>query len=101
MRYTDAQTTAIRRAFSKRRRKQLVLIALLAPLIVAAVAYQRGVAATIFGISPHVAAPIFLALVVGALLFSLRNWRCPACSRYLGSGINPKHCPHCGVALRP
>jgi rubrerythrin len=39
-------------------------------------------------------------VVAGALIFSFVNWRCPACTRYLGRGWNPKFCPKCGVQLR-
>jgi predicted RNA-binding Zn-ribbon protein involved in translation (DUF1610 family) len=34
------------------------------------------------------------------LVFSLRNWRCPACNKYLGKGTLPHYCPNCGVELR-
>jgi rubrerythrin len=44
--------------------------------------------------------PVIVALVVGALVFSLKNWRCPACDKYLGKGISPSFCPKCGVALQ-
>ena len=26
-------------------------------------------------------------------IFAYWNWRCPACDRYLGNGLNPKPCP--------
>ena len=100
MNYTETEKSEFKREFLRRRRSQLVLAAVLAPIIVAAVMYQRGVAGTILGVSAHVAGSIFLALAVGALLFSFRNWRCPACSKYLGRTINPRHCPNCGVELR-
>jgi hypothetical protein len=98
--YTDAERSAIKQEFSRRRRKQYTLAVAFAPLIFAAVGYQRGVLHTILGISPQVAGPMFLVLVIGAALFSLRNWRCPGCSKYLGRGINPAQCPCCRVALR-
>jgi hypothetical protein len=94
------QEIEIVRAFSRRRRNQLLLAGALAPIIFAAVLYQRHTAMTILGMPPRVGAPIFLALVVGGLSFSLWNWRCPACSRYLGRAINPRNCPSCGVRLR-
>ena len=28
------------------------------------------------------------------------EWRCPACSRYLGHRFNPEYCPRCKVQLR-
>jgi hypothetical protein len=43
---------------------------------------------------------IFLLYIVALVVFSFRNWRCPACNGYLGRGINPRSCPSCGVQLR-
>jgi len=33
-------------------------------------------------------------------VFSLYNWRCPACNKYLGKQRSPKYCSKCGVALQ-
>jgi rRNA maturation endonuclease Nob1 len=33
------------------------------------------------------------------LIFSLFNWRCPSCNKYLGKAINAKFCAKCGVQL--
>lgn len=41
-----------------------------------------------------------LAIVVGLVVFSRFNWRCPKCNKYLGRGTNPKHCAHCGEELQ-
>lgn len=100
MEYTETQKAEFKQAFSRRRRNQPVLAAVLVPIVLAMVVSEDRQADTVFGMSAGVGGPIFLALVVGALLFSLRNWRCPACSKYLGRTLNPRHCPNCGVALR-
>ena len=42
----------------------------------------------------------FIAALQRAILFSLYNWRCPACSKYLGKQRSPKYCSKCGVALQ-
>ena len=55
---------------------------------------------TLPGVPKAVVAPVLLALVLGALVFSFRNWRCPACDSYLGKGMSPRFCPKCGVALQ-
>jgi hypothetical protein len=68
--------------------------------VVFAVAVFRGTGPTLFGIPADVAGPVFLVLVLGALAFTLRNWRCPACEKYLGRSFNPKHCQNCGIQLR-
>jgi hypothetical protein len=57
-------------------------------------------AGTVLGFPLIVVGPLFLVLIIGALVFSLKNWRCPACDRYLGKVWNPRHCHSCGVALR-
>ncbi len=41
-----------------------------------------------------------VGLLLAAAGFSWFNWRCPACKRYLGNNLSPRHCPKCGVALR-
>ena len=41
-----------------------------------------------------------VAVVICAVIFSLQNWRCPACHRYLGKVINPKFCSGCGAQLQ-
>ena len=46
---------------------------------------------------------LFIAAMIGlaaAILFSLWNWRCPSCGKYLGRATNPSFCPKCGVKLR-
>ena len=43
---------------------------------------------------------IFIVAFIGLLIFSLTNWRCPACNKYLGKALNPRICSKCGVALR-
>lgn len=43
---------------------------------------------------------IFLGAIGAILAFSLANWRCPACNRYLGKGFSPRFCPKCGARLQ-
>lgn len=40
---------------------------------------------------------ILIAVFIG---FSVFNWRCPSCSKYLGSDINRRICKKCGIRLR-
>jgi len=51
------------------------------------------------GLAPRVAQGGAFFVVVCALLSSLRNWRCPACQRYLGKTWVLRFCPGCGVPL--
>ena len=41
-----------------------------------------------------------IVFVVGLLILSFVNWRCPACDAYLGRGINPRFCRKCGARLQ-
>jgi hypothetical protein len=95
--YTEDQKAAFRADYARRRRNQLMLSIPLA-LVVFAFASTDGRDAP-FGLSGEASLTIlFLVLAVG-LVVSFRNWRCPACSRYLGRSFNPRHCPSCGVQL--
>jgi hypothetical protein len=97
---TETPEAQILGAFSRRRRNQLLLLGALMPITIGALLYQRHVVGTVLGMPAQLGAPIFLVLVVGSVLFSLWNWRCPACGGYLGRSLNPKYCPSCGVRLR-
>lgn len=39
------------------------------------------------------------ALILGLLIFSFKNWRCPACERYLGKSGIPRFCPQCAAQI--
>lgn len=43
--------------------------------------------------------PVAVLIIIGVVIFSIFNWRCPKCNSYLGKGTNPKHCNNCGVEL--
>ena len=53
----------------------------------------------LFGIPLVVLAPTVLVVILGGIVFSLKNWRCPGCYKYLGKGMSPKFCAKCGVPL--
>ena len=42
-----------------------------------------------------------LVVLIGALVFIWRDWRCPACRKGLGVEFRPRVCPHCGARLAP
>ena len=100
MEYTEHQKAAFKAAFSTRRYRQLAISVPLIGLMAGFALTQDRGDGTVFGLSLNVAGPVFAAVVVGAMIFSFRNWRCPACSKYLGRGLNPRHCQSCGVQLR-
>ena len=98
MEYTDQQRAAFKDAYAKRFRKQLIMMVLLLAGIAPLAFTEDG--ATFFGLSEAVLGPIALVATVGAVIFSVRNWNCPACDMGLGRAFNPKHCRKCGIELR-
>lgn len=52
------------------------------------------------GVSSQVHFGFFMVLIVGLVIFSLKNWCCPACKGYLGKAFNPRFCQKCGAQLR-
>jgi hypothetical protein len=87
--------------FKNRRKRQIIAVI---PAVVAigpiVVFSDAPTTRTMLGIPAAVALPIAFALLVGVLIFSFRNWRCPACRGYLGKAMNPRFCQKCGVQLR-
>jgi hypothetical protein len=101
MEYTEAQKATFKQEFAARRKRQIMLaVPLVALFLGVAIFSDEKDQAALPGIPMRVVAPVLVAAVVGALIFSLRNWRCPACDRYLGKGASPRFCPKCGVALQ-
>jgi hypothetical protein len=85
--------------FKKRRTRQIMAVG---PIMLAFIALLsvEGNPTGIFGLPPNAVLTITFALIISVLIFSLFNWRCPACNKYLGKTINPKFCVKCGVQLR-
>jgi hypothetical protein len=101
MEHTEQEKAAFKEQFGQRRKRQIILAIPLVALIVAvSVLADEKAGGPMLGLPIAVVGPVFAVLVVGAIVFSLRNWRCPACDRYLGKGINPRFCPKCGAALQ-
>jgi hypothetical protein len=99
MEYTEPEKSEFREEFKRRRSRQIFLaVPLIAMILLFAV--LRGRKVEIPGVPVSVLGPLFLALVVAALVYSLYNWRCPACNRYLGRDLSPRFCNKCGVNLQ-
>lgn len=91
---------AARRAFRRRRVRQLVagLLAFAAFLVI--VLSGEGVPVSIPGVSPDALLLSASLVILAVLAFTALNWRCPGCRRYLGRSISPPYCAGCGVPLR-
>ena len=101
MERTDEQKRAFREEFAARRKKQWVatlpLILLIIGLAILGDKAQKG---SVAGLSADALIGFLFAYILGLLIFSLKNWRCPACNAYLGKNMGPDFCPKCGVALK-
>jgi hypothetical protein len=86
--------------FRRRRTKQLLITGVAIPVIFALFWLREHPSQGLAGLSAQSAAIVLFAVMLGLVVFSLGNWRCPACSGYLGKGINPKFCARCGAQLR-
>jgi hypothetical protein len=86
--------------FRKRRMRQIIIAI---PMIIGMITFfviSENRDFSFAGISSlHISIGI-IVLFVAAAVFSIKNWRCPACNKYLGKGINPKFCPKCGARLQ-
>ena len=100
MEYTEGQKASFKREFAARRTRQLILAVPLVAIFIGFAVLNDERKGAVLGLPAEVLAPAFLVFVGAALVFSFRNWRCPACDKYLGKGMSLRFCPKCGVALQ-
>lgn len=102
MENTDQQKAKFKVAFAKKRRNRLIGMALMVP---SAVAFGFGAAGgvedqIVLGLPPIVWWPVVLVVFIGSIIFSVINWRCPACGTIFGFNFNGRCCSECGAELR-
>jgi hypothetical protein len=97
MQYTEQEKMEFKAQFSARRRNQLVLVVPMVAILLLLVLLDGK--QEVFGIPLRIAGPGAIGLMLVGVVFSYRNWRCPACNKYLGKDISPKFCSKCGVDL--
>jgi hypothetical protein len=96
---TDEEKDEIRRRFSARRRNQWLLVIPIAAVMAGFFYMKKDPVETIAGMSRATFQTLALVIIGAALVFSWFNWRCPACSGYLGRSLGPRFCPKCGAEL--
>ena len=90
----------IMREFRHRRTRQLYAIVMVIGLLIA-VLWKHSHPGLLLGeLSKPVVLFLEIALIGGFAAFTAANWRCPACSRYLGPNINQMACRRCKVRLQ-
>ena len=100
MELTEEQKQEIKQQFKTRRNRQLCISLPIAALMIAAIIFEDRLNAIPLPVSEQTFGIVFLALVAAVLALSFKNWRCPACDKYLGRSISPKFCAKCGVELQ-
>ena len=93
MEQTEYQKARVLEEFAARRKRQLIATIPVLVLLIGYVLLGERAEQTAYPF-------ILIGVVVVILIFSFRNWRCPACDGYLGRGLNPKFCSKCGAQLR-
>ena len=101
MDYTKDQKARLRSEFAVRRRRQLFVSIPLGVFMIGVLIMLDGKSkGPILGLSPTTVIVVLAVVMIAGVGFSLINWRCPACRRYLGKHINPSFCHRCGAPLR-
>ncbi len=85
----------------RRRKKAQIIATVPFVLVLIPIILRDRIHRTILGVPTCFVGPIFFAIVVGMLIFSFSNWRCPACNSYLGKSWFIRFCPRCGAGLAP
>ena len=90
----------ITREYKRRRNRQLIVSIITVAAIIYINNYWAG--SNTFSRGQYVLALIAMILFgAGALVFSLLNWRCPVCNKWLGGRFWPKAlCRKCGTHFR-
>ena len=92
MQYTPQQVEGFRAEFRRRRRNQILIYL---PMIAGAIVVRFG-----GPWSAQDSERIWAVAVIASIVLTIRNWRCPACERYLGRRFSLEFCPRCGAPLR-
>lgn len=97
--YTEEQKREFKDRFKQRRSRQLILAVPVIALIFLRPWLRENPESALAGMDPGWVGGLVVVFVVGALVFSFKNWRCPACNGYLGKTVSPRFCQKCGVEL--
>lgn len=80
--------------FKRRKKKQIFAVILLLPVMFIDV-WDTNTGQD----SGELGCILRVLLILGIIIFSFKNWRCPSCNAYLGKRMSMKHCPNCGEKL--
>ncbi len=110
MGYTEQQKKEFKNQFAKKRRKQLILAVLCSILSIPPLAAFALDLFNIINLRPafeaiplptlQISGLILFVVLVSVIIFTKKNWSCPACKKDLGKDLNPIFCPNCGIRLK-
>ena len=86
--------------FQKRKLRQMMAAIPGVLVIVFLLAAEKAGPEGLVGIPIFVLGPVGIAIILAIVAFSLFNWRCPSCKKYLGKRMSPRFCAKCGVQLQ-
>jgi peptidoglycan/LPS O-acetylase OafA/YrhL len=86
--------------FKRRRARQISALLPLVPVFLALYWLQTHPDEELFGLATTVWAAVMGGIILGFIVFTLSNWRCPSCRGFLGKGISPRFCRQCGTQLQ-
>ncbi|MCY6484103.1 hypothetical protein OW763_07020 [Clostridium aestuarii] len=98
--------TAVIKEFKKRKKRQvittipviaIILIGFIIRITHPELSNARIDETSFLGIPGIVICIIVGVIIIGSVIFSFLNWRCPACKAYLGKNTDIKFCPKCGT----
>lgn len=96
----NAMHPTVSSEFKKRKMRQMIAAIPAILMVVLLLATEKAGPAGLAGIPITLLAPAALAVILAVVAFSLLNWRCPSCRKYLGKQFSPRFCPKCGVQLQ-
>lgn len=89
----------VKEEFALKRHRQIVATVSLIGVLVLMIVFVEVKTVPFPGVARAAWLLILLELILLGGLFSLSNWRCPACNGYLGKSMSPKSCGKCGTQL--
>jgi hypothetical protein len=89
----------VRREFSRRRTRQFAIHGITLGIVAAKLFGKHiGIWESV-GLTSSEVLTVAIIAMAAALTVTLVNWRCPACTGYLGRNLFVDQCPKCGVRL--
>ena len=100
MDYTQEQLASFKAEFARKRKAQFAIAIPFVAAMLGLILFEEQLNEVIATYPAWVPGAVFAVAAVAIGGFSWRNWRCPACDKYLGRSASMVHCPNCGVALK-